>query len=52
VAIWRIPYQTIKPLGDRLARLLRGCARLLSFDNSSQVALGGNPVIGFLVKLE
>jgi len=52
MTVWRIPFQTIKPLGDRLTRLLQGCARFSSFDNSSQVVLGGNPVFGLSAKLE
>ena len=42
---WTVPVQEIKPLGDSLARLLQGCARPQSFDNSSQVAGEGEPVL-------
>ena len=44
VPTWRVPFQESKPLGDLLARLLQGCARHQSFDNSSQVAEGGGLV--------
>jgi len=52
VTFWAVLFQVIKPLGDLLAKLLQGCARPQSFDNSSQVAKkGGDPVFGLSAKL-